>query len=60
LLAPYRNVRLKKLLRNLLKKKLKIEPIEPLASSKANRRKGKAAIIAKAKEEVIVRKPRLK
>jgi hypothetical protein len=34
--------------------------MEPLASSKANRRKGKVAIITKANREVIVRKLRLK
>ena len=38
------------------RKKLKIGPVEPLASSKANRQKGKVAIIAKANREVIVRK----
>ena len=37
LLAPYKNVRPRKLLRNLFKKKLKIGPIEPLAFSKAKR-----------------------
>ena len=42
------------------RKKLKIEPAEPLASSKANRRKGKVAIITKANKEVIVRKPQPK
>ena len=34
--------------------------MEPLASNKANRRKGKAAIITKANGEVIVRKAQLK
>ena len=42
------------------RKKLKIGPTEPLASSKANRRKGKVAIITKANREVIIRKLRLK
>ena len=42
------------------KKKLKIGPVELLASSKANRRKGKVAIIAKANGEVIIRKLRPK
>ena len=39
-----------------LRKKTKIGPAEPLAFSKVNRKKGKAAIIAKANREVIVRK----
>jgi len=34
--------------------------MEPLAFSKANRQKGKVAIIAKANGEIIVRKPRPK
>jgi hypothetical protein len=42
------------------RKKLKIGPVEPLASAEANRRKGKAAMIAEADGEVIVRKPRPK
>jgi len=42
------------------RKKLKIGPAEPLAFSKANRRKGKVAVIAKANREVIVRKLRPK
>ena len=42
------------------KKKLKIGPAKPLASSKANRQKGKAAIITKANGEVIIRKVQLK
>ncbi len=41
-----------------LRKKLKRGSAEPLASSRANKRKGKAAIIAKG--EVIIRKVRLK
>jgi len=39
-----------------LKKKLKIRPAEPLASSGTNRQKGKAAIITKTDREVIVGK----
>ena len=42
------------------RKKLKIRPVEPLAFSKVNRKKGKVAIIAKANKKVIVRKPRPK
>jgi len=42
------------------RKKLKIEPTEPLAFSKANKQKGKVAIIAKANREVIIRKPQPK
>ena len=38
------------------RKKIKIGPIEPLASSKVNRKKGKVAIIAKANREVFIRK----
>ena len=41
------------------KKKLKIGPAEPLASSKINRKKGKAAIITKANREAIVKKLQL-
>ena len=39
------------------KKKLKIGPTKPLASSKANRKKGKVAIITEADREVVVGKP---
>jgi hypothetical protein len=35
-------------------------PIEPLASSKVNRKKGKVAIIAKVDREVVARKLRPK
>ena len=42
------------------RKKLKIGLAEPLASGKANRQKGKAAIIAEADKEEIIRKPQLK
>ena len=42
------------------KKKLKIRPAEPLAFSKANRQKGKAAMIAEADGEVIIGKAQLK
>ena len=37
-------------------KKIKIGPAEPLAFNKANRQKGKVAIIVKANREVIVKK----
>lgn len=40
------------------RKKLKIGPAEPQASSRANRQKGKAAVIAEADGEVIVGKAR--
>ena len=50
--------RAKKAFKKSLKKKLKIGPIEPLAFSKANRRKRKAVIITKG--EVIVGKARPK
>jgi len=52
--------RAEKAFRKSLRKKLKIGPAEPLASSRANRQKGKAVVIAKADGEVIVRKARLK
>ena len=42
------------------RKKLKIRPTEPLAFSKINRKKEKAAIITKANREVVVRELRLK
>ena len=42
------------------RKKLKIRPAEPLAFSKINRKKEKAAIITKANREVIIRKVQLK
>ena len=42
------------------RKKIKIGPAEPLASSEVNRKKGKAAIIAKVDREVVARKLRLK
>ena len=43
-----------------LRKKLKIGPIELLAFSRANRRKGKAVIIAEADGEIIIKKAQLK
>ena len=50
----------KKASKKFLKKKLKIRLTEPLAFSRANRQKGKAAIIIKADGEVIVKKVQLK
>ena len=38
------------------RKKLKIGPIEPLSSSKANKKKEKVAIITKANTGVIIKK----
>ena len=43
-----------------LKKKLKIKPIKPLTFNRANRQKGKIAIITKVNEEVVIKKPQLK
>ena len=40
--------------------KLKTGPIELLASSKANKQKGKAAIITEANKKVIIKKAQLK
>ena len=51
--------RARKAFKKSLRKKLKRGPIEPLASSRANRQKGKV-IIAKANREVIIRKARPK
>ena len=48
--------RAKKASKKSLRKKLKIGFAEPLAFSKANRQKGKAAMIAEADREVIVGK----
>ena len=52
--TSYKNVRLERLLRNPLKKKLKIGP---LAFSRANRQKGKIAINTKVDKEEIIKKP---
>jgi len=52
--------RARKASKKSLKKKLKIGPIELLASSRASRKKEKVAIIAKANGEEIVKKPQLK
>ena len=52
--------RTKKASKKSPKKKLKIGPIKLLAFSKANRQKGKAAIITKINREVIVKKVQLK
>ena len=46
--------RARKAFKKSLKKKLKIGPVEFLAFSKANRQKGKAAMITKADKEVII------
>jgi len=48
--------RARKAFKKSLRKKLKIGPIKLLASSKASRKNGKAAIIAKANREKILKK----
>jgi len=54
-LALYRNARLKRLLREILKKKLKIGPVESLVFSKTNKKKGKVVIIVEVDGKVIIR-----
>ena len=46
----------KKASKKFLRKKLSVGFMEPLAFNKANRQKGKVAIIAKTNKKVIVRK----
>ena len=48
--------RAKKASKKFPRKKLKIRPIEPLGSSRANKKKGKVAIITKTNRGVIIRK----
>jgi len=52
--------RARKASKKSLKKKLKIGPIKPLAFSRANRRKGKAIIIAKGEVIIIKARPKRK
>ena len=60
LLIPHKNIKLERLLRNLLKKTKNRGPAKPLAFNKTNRQKGKAVIITKVNKEEVIKKLQLK